>query len=121
MSKYGITGGTLVDGVAVSGTKYSTVLVLQRASEFSLHMVWDSTSALNATATLQVSNKPNPDETSDTDWVDNTDITFTDPGGADLSEFIHVSAASGALYRVKFVNGSGTGTLTVYAAYKNKY
>lgn len=85
-------------------------------SQFSLHIVFASGgSDLEANIELWVSNKENPDETSDTDWVQNTtDITFTGISAAASAKEEHtVGNASHQWYRISVNRTAGSGTVTV--------
>ena len=103
----------LDDGVAVSGTNtyYSTVVSLQRATGCSVHLKWTGTPT--GALTHWMSNKDQPDETSDTDWVQYTD-GFTDPAGGASSTADELGNFRAGYYRVKYVNASGSGTLYGY-------
>jgi hypothetical protein len=97
--------------MASTNTIYSERFSLKQGSLFSLHLEWTEDSAsLTGTFTIWESNKPDPDPDSVTDWVQNTDITFTAVSGAG-SEFINVGNAAARFYMVRYVNATGAGTL----------
>lgn len=100
------------DGVAVSSTNtyYSKMWSGGDTESYSLQVVWSGTPT--GTFTLQVSDKPRPDETTDTDWVTSTEVTVVNPAGS-ASQFLVSSIASPHMRkRLKYVNASGSGTIT---------
>ena len=105
-------------GVAVSGTDtfYSDLIAGGPAGldGFSLHLVWTGTPT--GTFTLWASDRPDASLTDDTDWVQfTTGITFTNPAGSASKGLYEVGNARSLKYRVKYVNASGTGTLSAWA------
>lgn len=57
------------------------------------------------------SDKENPDETTDTDWTEDTTYTPTNPAGS-ASKFQQDKVAKSALWkRIKYINTSGVGVL----------
>ena len=105
----------IFDETDPTGTKYSTVFSLKQGSLFSLHII---TGAITGTLTLWVSNMDDPGLTDDTDWVQNTDVTFTAIAGAS-KEMINAGNAAGRFYRLRYVHSSGTGDLDVWANFGN--
>lgn len=104
-----------VNGVAVTGTNtyYSTMWTGEDTTSYDLQVAWTGTPT--GTFTLQVSDKPSPDESSDTDWVTSTEVTVVNPAGS-ASQFRVATTASPAYRkRLKYVNSSGSGTITGYA------
>lgn len=101
----------IYDDTDPTGTSYSTKFSMKKGSLFSLHII---NGGLTGTLTLWVSNKTNPDESDDTDWVENTDVTFTALAGAS-KEMINAGNAAARFYRVKYVHTSGTGDLDIWA------
>ncbi len=101
------------DGVAVSSTStyYSKMFGGFGSDAYDLHVVWTGTPT--GTLTLQVSDKPNPVETSDTDWVTTTETTMTNPAGSG-SSFRVAKDVSPGHKRLKYVNSSGSGVLYAY-------
>ena len=101
----------ILDETDPTGTVYSEPFSMEHGSLFSLHCVYGG---LTGTLTLWQSNIPDPSLTDDTDWVENTDVTFTALSGAG-KQFINAGNAAAYKYRVKYFHGSGTGDLDVYA------
>lgn len=100
------------DGVAVSSTNtyYSSPWGAAGASGYSLHVEYTGTPT--GTITLWYANKNNPDRSNDNDWIQDTTFSPTNPAGA-AGKFGVPNALSRAnLSRLKYVNASGTGTLT---------
>lgn len=102
------------NGVAVTGTNtyYSKMFGGFNRLGYDLQVVWTGTPT--GTLTLQVSDKPNPDETTDTDWVTTTETTMTNPAGS-AAQFRVAFLTSPGHKRLKYVNSSGSGTLFAYA------
>ena len=100
-----------IDDNVMTGTAtiYSDRFSMKRGSLFSLHLSYAG-STPTGTITLWQSNKPDPDPDSVTDWVQNTDVTFTAVAG-DGSQFINAGNAAARYYMVRYVNASGTGVL----------
>lgn len=102
------------NGVAVTGTNtyYSLMWGGEDSPGYDLHVEWTGTPT--GTFTLQISDKPNPDETSDADWVASTEVAMTNPAGS-ASKF-RVATLTSPAYRkrLKYVNATGSGTLTAY-------
>jgi hypothetical protein len=115
----GLTGGTPVDGVAVSGTSTfrGDPVNIARLPNASFGLQWTGTPS--GTFTVQVSNKPSPDLTTDTDW---TLLTLarpiTQPAGAAGNEFVDLSQLGARWARPKYVNASGSGTIFCWAVGK---
>lgn len=106
-----------VDGTVVSGaaTFYSFMVSGEDRQNLSGQIFWTGTPT--GTFTLQFSNKPNPDETNDNDWSADTS-TFTNPAGsAGSTPFGSTIVASAFAFhhRIKYVNASGSGTMTGWA------
>ena len=105
------TAFKIYDQTNPTGTSYSNKFSMKKASLFSLHSVYGG---LTGTLTLWQSNLPDPDPDDDTDWVQNTDVTFTALSGAS-KQFQNAGNAAARWYRVKYVHGSGTGDLDIWA------
>lgn len=100
------------DGVAVSSTNtyYSKMWSGGDSVSYSLQVMWTGTPT--GTFTLQVSNKPNPIESTDADWVTSTEVTVVNPAGS-ASQFLVSTVNSPHMKkRLKYVNASGSGTIT---------
>lgn len=96
--------------MASTNTIYSKRFSMKMGSLFGLHFEWAGTSP-SGTLTLWQSNKPDPAVDSVTDWVQNTDVTFTSPAGSDSKSFLNVGNAAARWYMVRYVNASGSGAL----------
>lgn len=115
----GDSAAPLTEGVEVSSTTtyYSRMISGKDTDTFALHIEWSGTPT--GTLTLWVSDKPNPDESSDTDWVQDTGWAPTNPAGAASKFHSEFTAHSSHRKRVKYVNTSGTGTLKGWASVPN--
>lgn len=105
-------GRYVADGVAASGTStyYSSRMsgiVTQDTFGFELR----TTGTLTGTFTLWYSNYDHPSETDDTDWIQDVNITMTQPAGAATKALYSVDGLQSKWYRIKYVNTSGTGSL----------
>lgn len=101
------------EGVAVSSTNtyYSQPFSSPYAAGFSVRLAWTGTPT--GTFTLWFSNKENPDRTSDSDWNQDTTFSPTNPAGSAGSMGDGgIGNAHARLWRIKYVNASGSGTLT---------
>lgn len=97
-----------------TSTIYSERISCKQGSMLSLHISNTETSAtVTGTITLWQSNKPDPDPDSVTDWIQNTDVTFTAVSGAG-SEFINIGNAAARFYMVRYVNATGAGVLSCW-------
>jgi hypothetical protein len=118
-------GGLILDAVTLDGTdtvQYSTPFTLGKCRNFSLQArVVATAGSLNGTAKVFVTNKPDADLTTDTDWDEVASPALTDPAGTDLAEFIAFPDEDGAIYRVKYTRASGTGSATVYLKKTDEY
>ncbi len=95
-----------------TGTKYSKMWSGRNTNGSSITVY--TTGTLTGTFTMWGSDKPNPDETSDADWVQDTGFTATNPAGAPVT-FAQTNLQSKAYHkRIKYVHTSGTGTITAY-------
>lgn len=107
------SGAPRTDGLAVTGTStyYSKMFGGFGASKYDLQVRWTGTPT--GTFTLQVSDKANPDESTDTDWTTTTETTVVNPAGS-ASSFRVASITSPGHKRLKYVNASGSGVLYAY-------
>lgn len=103
-----------LNAVAVSSTDtyYSGLFGGNDAPVFGLHFQWTGTPT--GAFTLWKSNKPDPDESDDADWVQDTSVTFSDPAGSASKAALEVGNAGFRFYRVKYVNASGSGTVSLW-------
>lgn len=107
--------GRAADGVAVSGTNtyYSAPISGKQADGAGIHLQWTGTPT--GTFTLWCSDKPHPSLTDDSDWVQDTAFSPTNPAGSASKMRDDTSNAKSKWKRVKYVNASGTGTLYGWA------
>jgi len=105
------TPGYILAATNPTGTVYSDYVSMKKASLFSLQI---EHGALTGILTLWCSNKSSPDITSDADWVQNTDVTFSAVSGAG-GQFINAGNAAARYYRVKYVHTSGTGAINIWS------
>lgn len=102
------------DGVAVSSTNtyYSKMWGGGDTDGYSLSVFYTGT--MSGALTLWTTDKPNPDETSDADWIEDTLFTSTDPSGGP-DKFKDDAANSKAFYkRLKYVNAAASGVIYAY-------
>lgn len=113
------TDATASGGVAVSSTNtyYSTAIGAVDGQAVSFHCVWTGTPT--GTFTLWYSNKPNADASSDTDWVQDTTFSPTNPAGSASKSFVTVGNLTALRVRLKYVNASGSGTIAAWAQIAN--
>lgn len=100
------------DGVAVSSTNTYRSKKMKPSAEGLLAFQLDWTGTPAGTFTLWYSNKDRPDEASDTDWVQDTTWSPTQPAGAAGKAAYTLGNLRHRWVLVKYVNASGTGTLT---------
>lgn len=113
------TQAPLTEGVAVSSTNtyYSKMWSGNNADSVALHLEWSGTPT--GTFTMWFSDKPNPSEADDTDWVQDTSFSPTNPSGS-ASKFRDDMVIAPALrQRLKYVNASGSGTLKGWVTVDN--
>jgi hypothetical protein len=105
----------VTEGVAVSSTTtyYSKVWTGSDSDTCGIHLEWSGTPT--GTFTLWMSDKYAPDETSDTDWVQDTGFSPSNPAGAAGKFRDDMSQAPARRKRIKYVNASGSGTLKGWA------
>lgn len=104
-----------IPGVVVSSTStfYSDAMG-PRGPSFGYHFEWTGTPT--GTISLWRSNKTQPDPTTDNDWVQVTTFTPTNPAGAPSKFGDEINFTNFRLYRFKYVNASGTGTLFCFTS-----
>jgi len=113
------TLGLPSDGVAVSGTNtyYSSPVSCERSDGFGISIVWTGTPT--GTFTVWKSDKKDPNLANDNDWEQDTDFNggtgSLATGGAAGKYGNSTMNAKNHLWRVKYVNASGTGTIFTYA------
>lgn len=113
------SGAPATSGVAASGTNTYYSESLKGSDDFSVGVATSGT--LTGTWTLWGSNKMDPNTASDTDWTDLTAlITPTNPAGAATKWTINSVNTRMRRVRLKYVNASGTGTLTADANHGNR-
>ena len=101
------------DGVAVTGTNtYYSTPVSPRLEGISVQLRASGT--MTGTWSLWKTNKPDPDLTSDDDWIAIAD-SLTDPSGSDVDVGEEFGNLRCYLFRVKYVNESGAGTIYGWA------
>jgi hypothetical protein len=114
----GETGTLTLDGTDT--VQYSDPIVLSRAGLWSVQIIWTSTSALIAAATLYRTNYDNPNFATDTDWVADTTVAFDGvSGGGSDKEFCEIGNSGAFIYRVKIARSSGTGSVKMLWCMKN--
>lgn len=102
------------DNVAVSSTNtyYSTPADIRDWVHFSLHLFWG---AVTGTFTLWVSNKEAPGLTNDDDWFQLSLATaISQPAGSAGNDWVDLSNIPARWLRAKYVNTSGSATISGY-------
>jgi len=98
-------------GVAVSSTNTYYSSKISGSLYLSLQLAWTGTPT--GTFTVQGSDKAEPNEANDTDWYSITPTGApTNPAGSASSTSGRVNEFNCLWKRVKYVNSSGSGTLT---------
>ncbi len=117
-------GGQIWNAEALdaSTNKFSKKFKVE-GSSFSVQLSWTGTSQ-ETTTLLQASCKANPDETTETDWVDCEDadgnpVTLEGPNGSANKSLAEFSGSGAWWYRVKYDPASGTGTISGWVAAKD--
>ena len=98
-------------GVAVSATStyYSNKISSGHVTARGVHFEWTGTPT--GAITRWESDKAEPDETSDADWVQDSSFASSDPAGV-AGKFRNESNGRSARWiRYKYVNASGSGSL----------
>lgn len=107
-----------IPGVVVSGTStfYSDALS-PLTNSWGYHFEWTGTPT--GTLTLWRSNKSapgQPDPLTDNDWIQVTAFAPTNPAGTTSKFGDEINFTNFRLYRFKYVNASGTGSLFCFAS-----
>lgn len=113
-----------VDGTTT--TAYSNMFFVSDADVWSSHFVWtEDVATFAAAVTLWATNLENPDEATDTDWVQMTashgfsGLPGGDPSGGSGKDFVDISASGAIRYRWKVVRSTGTGTVQIIVGMKD--
>lgn len=106
--------------VSSTTTYYSKKTDIQRCKGLSYQLY--NTGTMTGTWTVQVSNKPAPNEANDDDW---TALTLAVPisqpsNGSPASEFVGLEGIEARWSRMKYVNASGTGAPEAYVNGKDE-
>lgn len=107
------TQANVINALAVTGTNsyYSPVQKIQNVRDCSYQLSWTGTPT--GTFAVWVSNKFLPDTTTDNDWVQlSLAVAIVQPAGAASKDIADISAAPFMHMRLKYVNASGSGTIT---------
>jgi hypothetical protein len=111
----GVFSPSKILGTTVSGTStFYSDPIGPRTNSWGYHFEWTGTPT--GTITMWRSNKPNPDPTSDNDWIQVTTFTPTNPAGSAGKFGDELNFTNFKLYRFKYVNASGSGVLFCYAS-----
>lgn len=104
----------LTDGIAVTGsnTYYSKTWSGLDTDGAAATLMWTGTP--NGTLTLWMTDKPNYSEADDSDWVQDTSFSPTNPAGSASKMRDDTSNAKAFRKRIKYVNSSSSGTLFGY-------
>ena len=116
------------DLVSSSAAVYSDKFGVSWAEVWSTHFEWDDDSTTYAAVvTLWASNKQNPNEANDADWVNLVAAHGYDglPGAGitasgDGKDMVDVSASGALWYRWKVARSAGTATLQAYVSRKDR-
>lgn len=102
--------GFYLPSVAVSGalTYYSNLM--QPNEEGLLGFTLEFTGTPTGTATLWVTDKPNPNLANDDDWEASA-TAITDPAGAAFKDKYSIPNTRCRFARIKYVNSAGSGTI----------
>ena len=108
-------GGATID-TTTNATIYSKPFSMQLGTVGSLHFIWTGTPT--SEITFWESNKgEKPSLADDTDWVQNTDITFTQPTANASKGFYNFGNSGARWMRLKVVTTVSSGTFTCWANY----
>lgn len=100
--------------VAVSGTPtvYSDMWTGEDSDGYGLTVF--TTGTLTGAFTLWMTDKINPDQTTDNDWVQDASFVPTNPAGAAVKFRDDGGNAKAYRKRLKYINASGTGNLQAF-------
>lgn len=108
-------------------TVYSDKFGVSWAEVWSTHFEWDDDSTTYAaTVTLWASNKQDPSEADDTDWVQMTannnfdGLPAGNPTGGDGKDLVDLGISGALWYRWKFARTAGSATLQAYTSRKDR-
>jgi hypothetical protein len=74
---------------------------------------------MTGTWKIQVSDLPDPVESTDTDWVDLTlAVAITQPAGSDSKDFVGLAGLESKWMRPVYTNASGSGTISAFVGGK---
>jgi len=107
------------DGVAVSGTTvyYSDRSQINGLADSSYQLQWTGTP--NGTFIVQVSNKPDPINTTDADWITlPLSVAIVQPAGSASGDLVDLAGCPFKWVRLKYTNASSTGTIFAWFAGK---
>lgn len=112
-------GAPVSVGVAVSGTNtyYSDMWTGENQDGYALTVFYTGTPT--GTFTLWMTDKRQPSTTNDDDWVQDTTFSPTNPAGAAGKFRDDAANAKAKRKRLKYVNASGTGTVSAWATVPN--
>ena len=130
----GYAGGKIYDKVVTDGSSgaiYSDPFMIPKGETWSLHIELDDDSTTYAgTIQLWASNKPNPDESDDSDWVEMVAAhgwdgfpalagtpDFTASG--DQKDFVDVGVSGALWYRLEITRSAGSGTISCWLCKKD--
>lgn len=101
-------------GVSVSGTPtvYSDMWTGESADGYNLSVF--TTGTLTGTWTLWMTDKIQPTLADDSDWIQDTTFSPTNPAGAATKYMDAGGNAKAYRKRLKYVNASGTGTISAF-------
>jgi hypothetical protein len=111
------TDGTRSVTVTSGNNKYSNAIEC-KGDVVAGHLTWTVSGSGTATVKVFVSDKPNPDLASDTDWEEETTLILTAPTAAD-TEFFNWPGFGHRWMRIKYTYASGT-SVTISGYYTVK-
>lgn len=99
------------DGVAISGAGTTYSLPVPTPNDGAGGYEITSSGTLAGTLTRWLTDKDDPDLSSDTDWIQDTAWVPTNPAGAATKTKYSFDGMKGRWFRIKFVYSGGSGTL----------